>query len=98
MPKRTSILIGKWDFPSKDAARLYIQGVYSRTENEKPLSGEDADFTAALLALHPEFQTRTAGKQIKHFTVSTAKGGTRCFYVVFSNGDMLDFSYKKCLG
>ena len=97
MPRSKPVKIGKRLFPSIQAARDHIRLIIARTLNSTPLQGEDAEFALELFKRHPRYKERQRGRKIAYFLVSFNKGGTRCFYVVYSNGTKEDFSFKKCL-
>ncbi|KAL8170723.1 hypothetical protein V2J09_022527 [Rumex salicifolius] len=64
-----------------------------------PIPREDQAYIVNnVLAYHPDRDAKARGG-IDHIMVSKHSSfqGTRCFYVVSSNGQKQDFSYKKCL-
>lgn len=50
-----------------------------------------------LIQRHPDLEGKLAGEGISHFEVQHCTHGTKCFYIVRSDGKRVDFSYKKCI-
>jgi hypothetical protein len=46
---------------------------------------------------HPALEQKLQGQPISHFEVHLCTHGTKCFYMVRSDGKKIDFSYGKCL-
>jgi hypothetical protein len=91
------LTIGPRTFTSiAEAARFY-----SAMLNRYPLFARVTDDDAAslrdLLDRHPDRDAKLRGTTATHFEVHPFKGGTRCFFLIRSDGTKIDFSFKKCL-
>jgi hypothetical protein len=95
---RKLLKIGSYSFPSKSSAIQTTRKILHRYDLKSPLTiEEDARFLTTLFACHPDYTDKTAGRTIARFEVHPNKGGTRCFYAVFAEGGMIDFSYKLAI-
>lgn len=88
--------IGTHTFDTQAAAVRFIQEVLYRHPLLEPIKGDDHAFLLELLKKHPGAAEKI-GSGVEHFTVETAKGGTKCFYITRIDGSRSDFSFKKCL-
>jgi hypothetical protein len=58
---------------------------------------DHATSVAALFKAHPDFEMKRAGRELSHFEVRAYKYQTRAFFAVFTNGEFIDFSFKKAV-
>jgi hypothetical protein len=94
MPKPQTI--GLHIFDTKTAATTFIQSILYRHKLTEPITGDDHAFLMQLLMKHPSAAAKI-GAGVEHFTVESAKGGTKCFYINRVDGSRDDFSFGKCL-
>jgi len=95
---RKPLKIGAYSFPSKSSAIQTTRKILHRYDLKSPVTNEeDASFLTALFACHPDYAEKKAGRTIARFEVHPNKGGTRCFYAVFADSGMIDFSYKLAI-
>lgn len=93
----SAIVIGKWSFQSKKAARLYCRELLHRHPLGARISvGTEREFLEALLDRHLESKAKK-GPGVAGFRVSSAAYGTRCFSVERIDGTHTDFSFQACL-
>lgn len=57
----------------------------------------DHNFIDALFREHPEYAAKVAGHTISHYEVHPNIGGSYCFYVIFVESGMIDFSFYKAI-
>lgn len=88
--------IGDYSFSKKGDALLYLKEILNRYDLNCQVSEKDSDFLREAIKNHPECVLKT-GIGIDHFVVRSADYGTRCFYVVRTNGTEERFSYKSCV-
>lgn len=63
-----------------------------------PLNDEDTNFLMSIFPLHPEFKEKVNGREIKCIIVRRHEEyHNKCFALVFSNGELEDISFVKCL-
>ncbi|WJI78038.1 MULTISPECIES: DCL family protein [unclassified Mesorhizobium] len=60
------------------------------------VSAADVAFLAEALKRHPEARTKI-GSGIRSFDVRSADYGTKCFWVLRTDGSEERFSYKSCV-
>jgi len=73
-------------------AILHRYGLKQRVTNP-----EEARFLNELFKNHPEYVEKVAGRTISHFEVHPYIHGSRCFFVIFYEGGMIDFSFKPVI-
>jgi hypothetical protein len=64
------------------------------------LDGEEEAFAQALFELHPEKETKRAGREVSHFGIglkSDLEWAHEVFTVVFTDGEHEDFSTSKAV-
>lgn len=79
--------------------RLYwLSGqIKQRYEDGVPLGGADAAFMLRLLRQHPR-SAEKIGAGVRAVVVGRFISGSRCFFVVRTDGTCEDFSVPRCLG
>jgi hypothetical protein len=84
--------LGHRSFPTKGAAGNYLRAMLATGEIP------DGEFSVlvALLEKHPEASDKI-GSGVARFEVRGAVFGSRCFYVIRTDGTETDFSYRSCL-
>ena len=92
----TLIKIGDQDFPTKSAAEVFIRELLFRWKGQSFISGDDARFVEALLALHPR-QHLIIDCGLKHVRVQEIDKGYLRFLAVRTDSSIRDFSWKNCL-
>ncbi|MEO0637836.1 MAG: DUF3223 domain-containing protein [Pseudomonadota bacterium] len=90
------VQLGAYRFPTRIACERHMRVIWASAELEKPLTDGVADFVMDLFKTHREYEKRTAGREIDYFFVGHNLGGSRCFYVRYTDGTNEDFSYKSC--
>ena len=64
-----------------------------------PLNNEDTSFLMSIFPLHPRFNEKVAGREIKCIIIRRHEEyHNKCFALVFSNGECENISFTKCLG
>ncbi len=96
------INIGNQPFRTKETLSNYIRGLikyYFIEGSEEAFlpAGSHFEFLTDLIAHHPDAESKFA-KPIKAFGVGNDKTNTnQCFYVVFEDDTVDDFSWVKCI-
>lgn len=63
-----------------------------------PLKQEDYNFLIMVFSMHPEWDLKTKGQNIKDIIVGIGRPyGNRCFYIKREDGTQTDISYLACL-
>jgi hypothetical protein len=88
--------IGDKEFPTKSSAEAYIREVLARWKGQPFISGDDARFAEALLALHPR-QKLIIDCGLKHIKVQEIDKGYLRFLAVRIDSSIRDFSWRNCL-
>ena len=96
MGRSKPITIGDKVFETQTEANNFISKLLNNQQPLTPIPEPHHSFLLSLLALHPR-ATEKIGAGVKHFTVESAKGGTRCFYITRVDGSRDDFSTGKCV-
>ena len=64
-----------------------------------PLNKEDTGFLMNIFPLHPRFNEKVAGREIKCIIIRRHEEyHNKCFALVFSDGSYENISFTKCLG
>ena len=83
---------------SDEQRMLYAaRSIKDRYSDGEPLRGKDRRLLVALLKRHPK-ATSKIGPGVAAIVVDRFVGGTRCFFVVRTDGTVEDFSIYRCLG
>jgi hypothetical protein len=90
------LFIGKI-YNSREALIRTVDAIRRKYEVGHAIEGADDDIVTAVFDLHPDREEKTAGRAISHYEVRTYKFGTRAFFVVFTDGTSIDFSFEKAL-
>lgn len=90
--------IGKRDFRTKTDARNEIRRILNAVQLGDPVAGDDGKLIADLLydGRHPETLEKI-GSGIKRIEVRAASHGTRCFWIVRTDGTEVDFSFVTAM-
>jgi hypothetical protein len=86
--------IGKRDFRTKVDARNEIRRILNSVQLGDTVTGDDSSLIADLLydGRHPETLEKI-GSGIERIEVRAASHGTRCFWIVRTDGSEIDFSF-----
>src|SRR4051812_36560744 len=74
-----------------------VQWLRDRYAPGERLSGAHQEFVAALFAANPGYPEKSRGRCVSHFEVRAYKFQTRAFFVFFTDGSIIDFSFKKSI-
>lgn len=96
MAKAMALQLGEMRFEKKGDALIEVRRTLQRYSLGQRVLSEDEDLLRALLARHPNAAGKI-GVGVDHFMVRSADYGTRCFWVVRTDGTTERFSYKECL-
>jgi hypothetical protein len=96
MARSKPVDIGGYHFPKTGDALLFLKGILNSYDLNSRVSNEDSDFLHEAIKNHPECDSKV-DVGIDHFVVRPADYGTRCFYVVRTDGTEERFSYKSCV-
>lgn len=84
------------EFQSKVAFTEAMRAILHRYPLRGRVSDDgDAAMVGAAFESHPAYAEKVAGRILSHFEVHPNKGGSRCFYAVFTDCSMIDFSFMK---
>ena len=74
-----------------------IKMIRNEYKNNEKILGNDGDILYDLLRFHHNFKEKI--KDFEYFTIGNSKGYKylKCFYIVKTNGEKIDFSINKCL-
>lgn len=93
---RKQFVIGKFSFATKGAAKMHIQRILNETPKGVILAGDEREFVASLLQLHPSAGSKLKGGVAELSVDGDGRGG-RCFHTHKLDGTRDDFSYLSCL-
>jgi hypothetical protein len=96
MAKAIPLQLDGRDFAKKGDALLHVRARLQSYSPGQRVADEDEALLRALLARHPDSVAKT-GSGVDHFMVRSADYGTKCFWVVRTDGSTERFSYKECL-
>ena len=96
MPRAQVVKIGETFFAKKGDALTYLKEMLNHYKLNERVSALDSDFLKEALRNHPECEEKI-GVGIDHFVVRLADYGTRCFWIIRSDGTEERFSYKSCV-
>jgi Protein of unknown function (DUF3223) len=88
-------------FDKAGDANAFFSGMLNRYAVGDTVTCADAADLAALLKLHDEYADKV-GVGIDHFEVRSPPPdappfSTRCFWIIRTDGSVIDFSFKHCL-
>ena len=74
-----------------------IKMIRNEYKNNEKILGNDGDILYDLLRFHHNFREKI--KDFEYFTIGNSKGYKylKCFYIVKTTGEKIDFSINKCL-
>ena len=74
-----------------------LKMIRNEYKNKEKILGNDGDFLYDLIRFHHNFREKI--KDFDYFTLDYVKEYKylRCFYIVRTNGEKIDFSIDKCL-
>jgi Protein of unknown function (DUF3223) len=88
----------KYRFASQAKAVKAAQQVRDRHPLRAPIRDKaDHEFIDALFRKHPDHESKVAGRTLSHYEVHPNIGGSHCFYVIFVDGGMIDFSFHTAI-
>jgi hypothetical protein len=93
MPKLT---IGSRTFATKKVALEHFRQILYAYDVGQRIDGDGAADLLELVKLHPHREIKV-GCGIRHFTVRNAAFGTRCFWIIRTDGTETDFSFKAAI-
>jgi hypothetical protein len=73
------------------------QAIRARYADGQPLDAADMAFMLRVLNKHPHAAEKI-GPGVHAIVCGTYIGGSRCFWVIRTDGSMVDFSARACLG
>jgi hypothetical protein len=90
--------IGNKEFSSKKEAKDFIRTIFSRHQDDQPITGSDSEFLHDLIQLHPEASSKV-GCGVSHFTtrVDPVWKNGRHFVLFRTDGSSTDFSFISCI-
>jgi hypothetical protein len=91
------VKFGEREFSTMALAKTAIQSVLWRYDLKQSIDVADTEFISAVFGSHPKYDQKCAGRTIDRFEVHPQKYQSRCFYAVFEDGSMIQFSYKPCI-
>lgn len=95
--KKTKLRIGRWTFHKAQAARR-ARAIRDSYFDGEPITYRNHDgFIRALFYRHPNRAHKLGGKTITNVFAGADRRRARRFYVVLSDGSIIDFNYKRCL-
>jgi hypothetical protein len=93
----SAIAIGRMTFDSKaDASRFFKAMLNSYRLLDRVVEHDD-EMLRALFKRHPDYAAKLRGGKISHFEVHPFVHGSRCFFLVRTDGSRTHFSFKKCI-
>lgn len=96
MARGHPVKIGDIQFSKKGDALAHLRDILNSYSLNERVSDEHAKFLLSALANHPEYVDKI-GVGIDSFEVRSADYGTRCFWIVRTDGSTERFSYKSCV-
>ena len=90
------ISIGRFEFPTKTAAKEHARRVLWSTPRGMRLFGDDAEFAISLAEIHPDAEKKI-GVGIGFVSVGTAEYNAPCFQITRLDGSVANFSYKTAM-
>lgn len=96
MARGKPVVLSTKTFTSRSEALAFFKEILSRYRPGDRVSTADGAHLESLLSRHTEFASKL-GVGIDHFEVMTADYGTRCFWIVRTDGSREDFSYVHCV-
>jgi len=93
--KRSS-QIGDIFFPSKGEAIAFLRDMLHRYHPGDDVGEDDTKILRAALNNHPE-AAKKIGLGVAGFKVRSADFGTKCFWVMRTDGSTEKFSHKACV-
>lgn len=83
--------------PRRYALLRQCAEIRDRTPDGSPLAGNDARVVYAVLTNHPRAAEKI-GTGVAAIVADRFVGGSRCFFVIRTDGSVIDFSARKCIG
>jgi hypothetical protein len=98
MGKSIPVTLGRFTFPSKQAAKAALREIRDRHQDGVPILEEDAvDILLEVVAAHPQAKEKV-GAGIRGFFVGKApEFSTRCFYLRRIDGSDTEFSWNETI-
>ena len=82
---------------NKRPTKLYVKRLLEKSEPGVPIDEVDQIELRALIACHPDKDTKI-GSGIHSFFVRSTSGVSKCFNILRTDGTEIDFSYHRCYG
>ena len=95
---KTRLHIGRWVFRSKADAARRARAIRDSYFDAEPITYRNHDgFIRALFDRHSNRANKLGGETIKDVFAGAHGRRSRRFYLVLSDGSVIDFNYRRCL-